>query len=205
VDSGFCLLDDGQILACLELALHDSDANGVSGVGVAGLGGGDIAGFGVDEMVMYWEIQVAANCGDGSVDAGEECDDGNSTPADGCEPGCVLTLGILDPSYGIDGIAPGSEANQANDRNMYLDLRADGSALVAYNTYDGSQTLIRIGVTRHAADGSVDAGFVPSAQRGVAARLVCTSCAGLGQLTVKARSRVALAQVEWRGVQTKPK
>jgi cysteine-rich repeat protein len=88
VDSRFCLLDDGQLLGCLDLALHDSDANGVSGVGVAGLGGGDIAGFGVDEMVMYWEIQVAPSCGDGSVDTGEECDDGNTTGGDGCSATC---------------------------------------------------------------------------------------------------------------------
>lgn len=88
VDSGFCLLADGVNLGCVDLALHDSNANGVSGVGAAGLGGGDIAGFGVDEMVMYWEIQVAPSCGDGSIDAGETCDDGNTSSGDGCSATC---------------------------------------------------------------------------------------------------------------------
>jgi cysteine-rich repeat protein len=30
-------------------------------------------------------------CGDGKVEGTEECDDGNDTPDDGCEPGCVVT------------------------------------------------------------------------------------------------------------------
>jgi cysteine-rich repeat protein len=30
----------------------------------------------------------AASCGDGKVETGEECDDGNATPADGCENDC---------------------------------------------------------------------------------------------------------------------
>lgn len=59
VTSGICLFQDGAQLACFELALHDSDANGVSGVGLVGLvDGADIAGIGVDEMVMFWEIQL---------------------------------------------------------------------------------------------------------------------------------------------------
>ena len=27
-------------------------------------------------------------CGDGELDAGETCDDGNTTPGDGCSAGC---------------------------------------------------------------------------------------------------------------------
>ena len=88
VDSGFCVADAGTVLDCFELSLHDSDANGVSGVGVVGLGGEDIAGFGVDEMIMYWEIQLAPSCGDGHVDPGEECDDGNTVDGDGCSATC---------------------------------------------------------------------------------------------------------------------
>ncbi|MEN8232640.1 MAG: DUF4215 domain-containing protein, partial [Thermodesulfobacteriota bacterium] len=30
-------------------------------------------------------------CGDGNVDAGEQCDDGNSTNGDGCESDCTIT------------------------------------------------------------------------------------------------------------------
>lgn len=31
------------------------------------------------------------SCGDGKVQTGEECDDGNTTPADGCEPDCKIS------------------------------------------------------------------------------------------------------------------
>jgi cysteine-rich repeat protein len=88
VDSGFCVADGGELLGCVDLTVHDSDANGVSGAGVVSLGGGDIAGYGVDEMIMYWEIQLAPSCGDGHVDPGEECDDGNTVSGDGCSATC---------------------------------------------------------------------------------------------------------------------
>ena len=93
VDSGFCLAEDGVVLGCADLALHDSDANGVSGAGVVGLEGDvDIAGYGVDEMIMYWEIQLASSsyCGDGNLDPGEECDDGNTVDGDGCSSICEI-------------------------------------------------------------------------------------------------------------------
>ncbi len=88
VGSGICLADAGEIINCFDLAVDDSDANGVSGIGVVGLDGADIAGFGVDEMIMYWEIQLEPSCGDGHVDAGEECDDGNTIDGDGCSATC---------------------------------------------------------------------------------------------------------------------
>jgi len=34
---------------------------------------------------------VDPKCGDAMVNGGEECDDGNNTPMDGCEPDCTLT------------------------------------------------------------------------------------------------------------------
>ncbi len=89
VDSGFCLFDGGAQLGCFALVSNDSSADGVAGVGVVGLGGADIAGFGVDELVMFWEIQVNPSCGDGNVDAGEECDDGNVIDGDGCSSTCL--------------------------------------------------------------------------------------------------------------------
>lgn len=105
VDSGFCVADAGTVLGCFELSLHDSDANGVSGAGVVGLGGEDIAGFGVDEMIMYWEIQLAPSCGDGHIDPGEECDDGNTIDGDGCSANCQdegTILGDFDGDGDVD-------------------------------------------------------------------------------------------------------
>jgi len=36
-------------------------------------------------------ICLAPRCGDGKVEDGESCDDGNTVPADGCEPDCTKT------------------------------------------------------------------------------------------------------------------
>ena len=46
-----------------------------------------------------------SNCGDGTVDPGEECDDGNNTNGDGCDSECVLEKcgdGTLDPGEECD-------------------------------------------------------------------------------------------------------
>jgi len=103
VDSGICLLDGGTNLGCFDLVLHDSNAAGVSGVGAVGAGGGDIGGYGVDEMVMFWEIQVAPSCGDGSVDAGEQCDDGNTANGDGCSATCQNEVALSPADLDGDG------------------------------------------------------------------------------------------------------
>jgi cysteine-rich repeat protein len=61
-----------------------SGAGGIAGSsGSAGQGGmsGGTAGTG------------GAPCGNGVPDPGEECDDGNATGADGCEPDCTITDG----------------------------------------------------------------------------------------------------------------
>ncbi|MHC4698524.1 MAG: myxococcus cysteine-rich repeat containing protein [Planctomycetota bacterium] len=104
VDSGFCLFRDGASLGCFALVVNDSSADGVAGIGVVGLGGGDIAGFGVDEMAMFWVIQVNPSCGDGSVDAGEECDDGNVIDGDGCSSTCLneSPVGDIDGDGDVD-------------------------------------------------------------------------------------------------------
>jgi hypothetical protein len=36
-------------------------------------------------------VCVPASCGNGTVDDGEECDDGNATPGDGCEGSCLFS------------------------------------------------------------------------------------------------------------------
>ena len=74
VDSGFCVAEDGGLLGCWELAVDDSDANGVSGIGIVGLEGADIAGYGVDEMVMYWEIQLASSVSPADFDQDGDVD-----------------------------------------------------------------------------------------------------------------------------------
>ena len=44
-----------------------------------------------------------AECGDGVITGLEQCDDGNSAPADGCEPGCLLGSGEVVWAVEVDG------------------------------------------------------------------------------------------------------
>lgn len=48
------------------------------------------------------DTTVSTSCGDGKVDAGETCDDGNRTDGDGCNASCFLETcgdGIVNASY----------------------------------------------------------------------------------------------------------
>ena len=49
---------------------------------------------------------VAARCGDHKIEAGEQCDDGNNTPIDGCEPASA-PVGIPCTASRVLSIAPG--------------------------------------------------------------------------------------------------
>src|SRR5690606_21022448 len=59
-------------------------------------------------------------CGNGTVDAGESCDDGNTTPNDGCEIDCRFTCEEADttrlntwyPDCDGDGYAPSGGSPQ---------------------------------------------------------------------------------------------
>ena len=59
---------------------------------------------------------LPAHCGDGIVDAGEECDDGNFTYCDGCTPGCRIELGTVCG----DGVTSRQCGEQCDDGNADL-------------------------------------------------------------------------------------
>ncbi len=68
----------------------------------------------------------AAACGDGVVEAGEQCDDGNTTPGDGCSSTCQLEKGFTCPKPGTacqtlqycgDGILQTANGEQCDDGN----------------------------------------------------------------------------------------
>jgi fibro-slime domain-containing protein len=62
---------------------------GVDGsTGGTGLSGGSDARPNVDGIVV-----ITTNCGNGTVDNGELCDDGNKTPGDGCSVICQIPAG----------------------------------------------------------------------------------------------------------------
>lgn len=54
-----------------------------------------------------------ARCGDGTVDSGEECDDGNNAVCDGCTPFCTLEPGIVCG----DGVRQPNCGEQCDDAN----------------------------------------------------------------------------------------
>ncbi|MCA9549754.1 MAG: DUF4215 domain-containing protein [Myxococcales bacterium] len=65
-------------------------------------------GWTVDDFcIVAWDGPVAA-CGDGKMDFGEACDDGNDVSGDGCEADCSVTRvpacgdGIVDPGEQCD-------------------------------------------------------------------------------------------------------
>jgi CSLREA domain-containing protein len=70
-----------------------------------------------------FELQILPACGDGTVDAGEECDDGNTSDGDGCSANCTVESGCgngtvegteeCDDGNNVDG--DGCSANCTNE------------------------------------------------------------------------------------------
>jgi len=70
-------------------------------------------------------IEIPGECGDGNVNAGEECDDGNRVDDDGCDNECMLT------SCG-DGIEQSGE--ECDDGNV---VSEDGCSALCMDEYCG--------------------------------------------------------------------
>ncbi|HSN84642.1 MAG TPA: PQQ-dependent sugar dehydrogenase, partial [Polyangiales bacterium] len=63
------------------------------GTGTTSVTAGVSDGPEVDWVEFNWTIQPGGGgsfCGDGALNAGEECDDGNNTAGDGCAPDCTI-------------------------------------------------------------------------------------------------------------------
>ncbi|HWB81401.1 MAG TPA: hypothetical protein VG755_40845, partial [Nannocystaceae bacterium] len=71
-----------------------------------------------------------SDCGDGERTGLEQCDDGNDTPGDGCEPGCLLPSGESVWTVAVDG----GDDDVASD----VAVRADGSIVVVGQRGDDS-------------------------------------------------------------------
>lgn len=81
-----------------------TDAGGADGSGDAGSDAGDDDGGGDDESGGPGDDGggVPETCGDGVVDPGEDCDDGNAVDGDGCNTDCGASGRVL-WSYSLDG------------------------------------------------------------------------------------------------------
>ena len=60
-------------------------------------------------MTTIWSTATAvrqlhgARCGNGIVDAGEQCDDGNPIEGDGCDSNCtIIRCGLVSPQRLLD-------------------------------------------------------------------------------------------------------
>jgi len=90
-------------------------------------------------VTFDWTVSGASGpiCGDGTVDAGEECDDGNLANGDGCTSSCTV-------EFCGDGIVNNGGAEACDDGNT-----VDG---------DGCSSTCTIEVSAFCGDGSLDAG-----------------------------------------------
>ncbi len=71
-------------------------ASGANGAGGRG-SGGSAATLGGGPAIDI----VVAHCGDGKLDQGEACDDGNTEAADGCTPACQVEADFVCPTPGV--------------------------------------------------------------------------------------------------------
>jgi uncharacterized protein (TIGR03382 family) len=82
----------------------------------------EFGGWTIDDFCIVAFDSGAPRCGDGNVDPGEQCDDGNASASDGCELDCTITPkapacgdGILDQGEACDdGNASDGDGCQAN-------------------------------------------------------------------------------------------
>jgi len=74
------------------------DAQGGSG-GVAGDDGG--AGNGLSDLSIFGDGPASSTCGNGVIEFGENCEDGNTTSGDGCSSACVIESHYTCPQIGM--------------------------------------------------------------------------------------------------------
>ncbi|NUP05604.1 MAG: DUF4215 domain-containing protein [Polyangiaceae bacterium] len=75
--------------------------------------------------------EVAAPCGNGTIDAGEECDDSNTTSGDGCSSTCIAET-LFFSEY-IEGTSSNKAVEIKNPRSTAFDLAANNCSLRNYS------------------------------------------------------------------------
>lgn len=110
-----CGLDVAGVRAGQSNPGASSSSSGLGGAGGAGLGGDSAGGMGGSGGVPVL-------CGNGAVEAGEECDDGNAIDQDGCSAACVRETSDNCPGTAIL-LDPGTKVLNGNTivaTNIYL-------------------------------------------------------------------------------------
>src|SRR5262245_48782165 len=75
-------------LGCESRKLDPNQMSGAGGVGTFTGAGGAIGDGGTSVDGLGLEPLVLKPCGNGHLDSGEQCDDGNTTAGDGCSALC---------------------------------------------------------------------------------------------------------------------
>jgi len=82
---------------------------------------------------------VVTNCGNGTFDAGEECDDDNNTNGDGCSDACVVEPETHDlNATGADRSITGAGSNKILANNVIADVNDDGVADVVVGSIENA-------------------------------------------------------------------
>ena len=129
-------------------------------------------------------------CGDGMVDAGEECDDGNPTDGDGCNSDCVAggsvrwsgtvdgAVGDADRYFGLTQLASGDVVTVGFIHDNVA-VPGNRDVLISRWSIDGMEVARRV----HDVGGSGDDDAQAVVQDGVGRVLVCgrATIAGLGE------------------------
>lgn len=191
---GYQVLMDARVLSA-EQAMHGDVAPLTSGVPEPN-GTFDLGDVLVILRVVLGDI-VLPYCGDGAVQAPEQCDDGNSTGGDGCDARCLIEP-LLAPAnqFNIgDSIGEGEAADgtigEAHHETVWSTGYAGGDTVDAFNERFESvepadyyeNTISRDPVFNHALSGSEMIDFAGQAQS-VVVSTASTPSGNAGQVTV---------------------
>ena len=91
------------------------------------VGGVQLASGQIDDIAAF--LGALTTCGNGNVDGGEACDDGNDVTGDGCRPDCTLEAcgdGIPDPDEACDDGAENGRDRCCSASCQLIDRNGDG-------------------------------------------------------------------------------
>ncbi len=81
----------------------------------------------------------AGECGDGKVGSGEHCDDGNTTPGDGCSATCLNESSSLCGNGAVDEGETCDDGNAVSGDGCSASCQTEGSALCGNGTIDAGE------------------------------------------------------------------
>jgi MYXO-CTERM domain-containing protein len=76
----------------------------------------ELGGWTIDDFCVVAYVKTDPVCGDGVLDDGEECDDGNGENGDGCENDCTETP-VIPETCGDGVVDAGEECDDGNGEN----------------------------------------------------------------------------------------